>query len=256
MRKKAENERRDRYSRLVAAVIAAECLISSIRRQKHFSLTLEAEDRPLWDDVVLRTGIGTTDEVTIRHQIKRQYSPINENDLHEYFKAAASHDHSASVGKKTRYHLVLPGFVLVEHVGELRVLHDLLMRVQQIGSSRDRIIQSLRQAERTWLDAIKSWTVLDDAAACNVLANMWIEQVGDELQLNNRGERALTVLFDNRAANAWLSIKDIVGNADGVCELTEDSLLKNLPPPMIPSQSFCKSAWVTDGRSHLVSKVT
>ena len=52
MRQKAENEARDRYSRRYAAVLAVEAMFDYRARGIKRVITVEAEDSPLWEDVV------------------------------------------------------------------------------------------------------------------------------------------------------------------------------------------------------------
>lgn len=68
MRQKSENEARDRYARRYAAVLAAESLIKFRAKGLKTIITVEAEDNPLWDDIV---EFDLATNIYHRHQVKR-----------------------------------------------------------------------------------------------------------------------------------------------------------------------------------------
>lgn len=128
MRKKSEMENRDRYSRLYAAVRAAESLIQ-FRLQKIVTvITVEAEDNEFWDDIVEEDEAGNRH----RRQVKRQFTPLSATDFSPHIVAAASG------GLYDTYSFAYPVPIEVDGVGELRILSGLSDRAQQDGANADR----------------------------------------------------------------------------------------------------------------------
>lgn len=78
MRKKSENEARNRYARRYAAVLAVEALIQHRGKNVETIIVVEAEDNPLGDDI---RQIDAKTGKERRHQVKRQQTPLTEDGL-------------------------------------------------------------------------------------------------------------------------------------------------------------------------------
>ena len=174
MRQKSENEARDRYSRRYAAVLAADALIKFRARGEKTVLTVEAEDRRLWDDIL------QVDEADgqHRHQVKRQQTALASDDFKAYVKSAAER------GDGIDYHFAFPVLVDVDGVGEIRILRTLCERVQQVGANHGAVLKNLRDAEREWVDFLTDATGFDELETFRFLCRLHIDVVGYEEDLN------------------------------------------------------------------------
>jgi hypothetical protein len=110
MRQKAENETRDRYARRYAAVLAVDALIQYRAKGVEIVIVVEAEDNPLWDDIV---QVNAATSKRRRHQVKRQQTPLTEEGFAKYIKTAAGGDPG------TDYHFALAALIQVSDAGDL-----------------------------------------------------------------------------------------------------------------------------------------
>ncbi len=222
MRKKSQNEERDRYARRYAAVLAVEDLIRFRAGTGHSTITVEAEDNPLWDDVL---QASLRDGGERRHQVKRQLTPLSAADFAEYVKEAANG--SAT----THYHFAFPSFVSVDGVGELRILNGLCRRVSQPGSDLAKVLSGLMDAERAWLDALTGWTGRSDADVLELLRRVRVDMLGLEEDLDNRALRLLEPIFGSATEEAWRRVREYVSDKDGVVNIDPAALWPLLPAP-------------------------
>lgn len=222
MRMKSENEARDRYARHYAAVLAVDAIIQYRSKTAHTILTIEAEDRPEWDDIV---QIMRPMNIEHRHQVKRQQTPLTKGEFGKYIIAAAEG------GKEVEYHFGFPWPIEIEEVGHTRVLRTLCSRIRQDGANHGKVIAGLRDGERKWLDALVTWTKLDVASVINLLHRIHIDAIGYEEDLDNRALRLLEPIFGQATQDAWDRVQAFVADKDGVVEIDPANLLQKLPPP-------------------------
>lgn len=222
MRQKAENEARDRYARRYAGVLAVEALIQFKARGVRTHIVVEAEDKPLWDDI-LQIDANTGKER--RHQVKRQQTPLTEAEFSKYVASAAE-------GKaETEYRFAFPVLTQVIDAGDMHILRGLCDRVQQKGASKEKALQNLRDAERAWVDCITRWTGLDDSGVYDLLRRFHIDIIGYEGDLDTRALRMLEPIFGHNTEEAWSRVRDFVSDKNGIVEIAPELLCEVLPKP-------------------------
>ncbi len=226
MRNKSEMEKRDRFSRLYAALKAAEALVSFRARGAVTTVTVEDEDDKLWDDIVEREA---GQKGCRRHQVKRQLTPLDEISFSEYVAAAAKGN------PVDHFHFAYPAPIEVDGVGELRILVGLCDRVQQEGADHGKIAAELRPAEQKWVGKLREWTGKSVADVLDLLRRVEIDFIGDERELTKRARRVLEPMFGAGWERAWKEIVAFVSDKDGVVEIHPDTLLKKLSPPAVDS---------------------
>jgi hypothetical protein len=222
MRKKSENEARDRYARRYAAVLAVEALIQDRGKNVETVIVVEAEDNPLWDDI---RQIDAKTEQERRHQVKRQQTPITEDEFSKYVVSAAKEK------PETEYRFAFPVLSQVTDAGEMHVLRGLCDRVQQKGAVKDKAFANLRDAERTWIDCITKWTRLKDQGVYDLLQRLHIDIIGYEGDLDTRAQRLLEPIFGHSTEEAWVRIRDFVSDKDVVVEIRPGMVWEMLPKP-------------------------
>jgi hypothetical protein len=221
LRQKSENEARDRYSRRYAAVLAADALIKFRARGEKTVLTVEAEDHPLWDDILQVDQPGRQH----RHQVKRQQTALASEDFKTYVKSAAEG------GDDVEYHFAFPVLLSVDGVGEIRTLRTLCERVRQVGANHGNVLKNLREAERDWVDFLTSATGLDELATFRFLCRLHIDVINYEEDLDRRAFRTLEPTFGVRTEEAWARILAFVADKDGVVEIDPATLWDAMPAP-------------------------
>lgn len=220
MRKKSENIARDLYARKYAAALAVEALIRFRNKTAEITLTIEAEDNELWDDIVQRISPSEHH----RYQVKRQLTDMTEDDFSAYIVAATK---DASV----HYHFAFPVLVSVTDVGEIRILLELCRRIQQTGADPNKVIANLRDAERIWVDAIGRWTGLADSAAVDLLFHIHIDIIGLEDAFESRALYLLESVYGKSAKDAWARIGSFIEGKDGVVNIEPGVLDSLMPQP-------------------------
>ena len=222
VRNKSELLARDRYARCYAAVKVADALVPFRAQGVVTVVSVEAEDVPLWDDIV---EADQSTNKRRRHQVKKQLTPLAADGFGECVKAASDGD------PETEYRFAYPVLIDVIGIGEIRILSEICDRVQQVGANIDTILGSLRPAETVWVDAVKKWTGRDDKAALNLLRRLFVDIIGGEKQLHQRGKFTLMPTFKHATDEAWDRILAFVDGKDGAVEIHPADLLKHLPPP-------------------------
>jgi hypothetical protein len=147
-------------------VLAVEALIQYRGKNIETVIVVEAEDNPLWDDI---RQIDRKTGKECRHQVKRQQTPITEDEFKKYLISAAKGE------RDTEYRFAFPVLSQVIGVAEMYVLRGLCDRVQQKGAVKDKAFANLREAERTWIDYITKWTGLQDNGVYDLLNRFHID---------------------------------------------------------------------------------
>ena len=224
MRAKSEMEERDRYAKKYAAVLAAESLIKYRATGEKTTLTLEAEDTPLWDDIhEVRYYDDKMDNH--RYQVKRQQVPLESKSFSEQIVSAAKSEPTVN------FHLTYPVLIEIKGVGEIRTLRTLTKRVQQPDVNQDKVLTNLRLNERDWIDWIKKETGLEEFDILNLLKRIYIDISGYEEDLEARAYRVLEPLYGSSTIEAWNAILKYVSDKDGVVDISPESLLSCMPDP-------------------------
>lgn len=221
VRQKSENEARDQYARRYVAVLAVEALIQYRAKGATTLLVVEAEDHPLWDDVL---QVDKSKKRQHRYQVKRQQTPLSKEEFAGYIKAAAE-------GKQeVEYHFVFPVLIGVVGVGEIRTLRTLCDRVQQVGANQDMILRTLRRSEREWVSFLAKSVGHEQTQVFDLLRRVHIDIVGFEEDLDNKAMRLLEPIFGHSAEEAWRITRTFVADKDGVVEIDPEPLWRILPP--------------------------
>lgn len=244
-REKSELKARDRYADLFASLKVAESVVDCHSGNPHSVVTIEAEDKRDWDDVVKKF-----EDKQHRYQIKRQTTDLSSATFEKYIQ-------SIDVDANAHYHFVFPAYITVAGAGELRILRELCRRVQQLGVNLKNVISGFRKVERTWVDAICKWTKKSDLEVCNLLQSLSIDFEGFEEDFQGRAVRTLGVVFGCEAENAWRAIVKHVSAVDGVVDIDAVEILLTLPCP--DKDGYDKFYWaiVSDAEKYLwLSRLT